>query len=74
MPSRRRPRTTLSVRVRTDLAARLREYVRDNAGKPLYLNMSGFFEAAIERHIAALERELAGEAPTRRRTLDNNRT
>lgn len=61
---RRTSRVTLSVRVRADIAARVREFVRDNAGKPLYLTLAAFVEAAAEAHLAALSREL--EPPSRR--------
>ena len=58
MPPRRRPRIALSVRVRRDLADRLRVLVRDEAGSPLYLTVSGFVEAAIEAHLIAVQRQL----------------
>lgn len=61
---RRNSRVTLSVRVRLDVADRVREFVRDNAGKPLYLTLAAFVEAAAEAHLAALAREL--EQPPRR--------
>lgn len=68
---RRSSRVTLSVRVRADVAERVREFVRDNAGKPLYLTLATFIEGAVEAHLTALGREL--EQPTRR-TNANSRT
>lgn len=61
---RRNSRVTLSVRVRADVADRAREFVRDNAGKPLYLTLASFVEGAVDAHIAALSREI--EQPGRR--------
>ena len=58
MPSPRSSRTTLSVRVNAELAARVRAFVRDNAGKPLYLTLAGFVEQAVEAHIQATARAL----------------
>jgi hypothetical protein len=75
-PPQRRSRSTLSTRVRTDLLVRLREFVRDNAGKPLYLTMSSFIEEAIEVHLEAVERRLSGDLPHRRRNaaIENTRS
>lgn len=71
--SRRSPRVTLSVRVRPEVAARVREFVRDNAGRPLYLSLAGFIEAAAEAHLAALERQLAGDQPHPRPSANSRR-
>ena len=59
MPTGRSARSTISVRVDAVLAARIREFVRDNAGKPLYANLSSFTEDALRAHLAAQERKLA---------------
>jgi hypothetical protein len=68
MPASRRPgRTTLSARVRRDLLERMRVFVRDHAGKPLYLDTASFVEGAIEAHLEACERKIMDEAaPTTR--------
>ncbi len=72
MPGRQK--TNLSVRVRADLAARLRTFVRDNAGKPLYLTLASFCEDAIEAHLRSMERKLAVEERLGNRNANNSRT
>ena len=61
MGSHRSPRTTLSVRIDTDVAKRARQFVKDYAGKPLYLKMATFIEQAIEAQIEASTRALEGK-------------
>lgn len=59
MPSpRRRTRISLSIRVDRELAARVREFCRCEAGKPLFCTMSSFTEGAFEAHLLALARQL----------------
>lgn len=72
-PRRTNARITLSVRVDKSLVDRVRECVRENAGKPLYLRMGSFVSDALEAHLAATERKL--EAPERdtRRISNNSR-
>ena len=71
-PRRSNSRVTLSVRIDKALLERMRAFVRDNAGKPLYLSTGGFLEAALEAHLAATARKLdAPERDTRR--ISNSR-
>lgn len=60
MASSRRsaPRATLTVRLDRALADRLRAFVRDHAGKPLYLSMGSFVADAIVDHLDVIERKL----------------
>lgn len=53
----------MSARVRRDLLERMRVFVRDHAGKPLYLDTASFVEGAIEAHLDACERRLMDEVP-----------
>lgn len=48
-------RISITVRLEVDLAQRLKTFVRDNAGRPLYANLTGFLSAAIEAHLARTE-------------------
>jgi hypothetical protein len=73
MPRQRRPRVSLSVRIPADLAERVRTCCRDQAGRPLYLTLSSFSEAAFEAQLDVVERQLSGDLPTRRRLTDNAR-
>jgi hypothetical protein len=60
MPSPPRPkRITASFRMAVTTLEQLRSFVRDHAGKPLYLEQSLFVERAILREIARTERILA---------------
>jgi hypothetical protein len=63
---------TFSVRLDASLAARVREFVDDNKGRPLRLTLATFTEAALLAHMARLERQLAGRegepAPSRNST------
>lgn len=61
MPTPRR--VAVTARIRSDLADEVRSFVRDQAGRPLYLSLSEFTEAAFLRHLALLRHQLAhGEA------------
>jgi hypothetical protein len=68
MPRRPEARVAVSIRLRPELVARLKTFVRDQAGQPLYLTLSTCCEAAIERHLAYLTAELEGQSATPRRT------
>ncbi len=46
------------MRLDAALVAEMREFVRDQAGKPLYLNPSAFIEGAITAHLVTLKRRL----------------
>jgi hypothetical protein len=75
MAAKRESRTTLSVRIRADVAQQVRQFVRDNAGKPLYLSMAIFIEAAVEAHMETLTRGLEGKDRGRRQLpISNSRT
>jgi len=59
-------RVSVSVRLRPEVAALMKSFVRDHAGKPLFLTLSTFTEAAIERHVAHLSAELEGRTTSHR--------
>ena len=51
-------RKSVSFRLRADIIAQLREFVRDHAGKPLYLEIGTFVEEAIIRHLNFTDKRL----------------
>jgi len=56
MPRDRVPRrVAITFRLDADLAVRVKAFCRDHAGRPLYINQSGFFAAAVEAHLARLQ-------------------
>jgi hypothetical protein len=57
MPAKRK-KQSFSVRIDAALIAQLRSFVKDHAGKPLYLEMGSFVEGAITQHLALIEREI----------------
>lgn len=58
------PRVALTARVRADLAEEVRAFVRDQAGRPLYLTLSSFAEEAFARHLAHVRHQLEqGQGP-----------
>ncbi len=56
LSKRSTPRATLSVRIKIETADKLRVFVKDNSGKPLYLTMGGFVEDAIEAYMKELQK------------------
>lgn len=65
-------RVTLSVKLTEVTVNRLRTFVRDNAGKPLYLEMGTFVEQAILAHLNTCESRLNHGGPdTRLHNLDD---
>ena len=50
-----RPRLTMSIRVDADLARRVKEFVRHEAGHPLFLSLATFAEGAFAAHLSDLE-------------------
>lgn len=58
-------KASISFRLSREVAAQLRTFVRDNAGKPLYLQIGPFVEAAIVEHIKRTERDLQSEREDR---------
>lgn len=52
-------RRTTSFRVRAEVLAQVKSFIRDEAGSPLYLNNSKFWEAAALFYIEALKQQLA---------------
>ena len=58
-------KASVSFRLSREVAAQLRTFVRDNAGKPLYLQIGPFVEAAIVEHIERTSRRLEdGDRPS----------
>lgn len=49
-------RISFSIRVTPAFAARLRGFIRDNAGRPLYLELGSFVETTLTREIDRIER------------------
>lgn len=66
MPRSPRTKTSVAVRLRSELANEMRVFIKDNAGKPLYLTLSSFAEEAVERHLAFLNAQLEGRSATSR--------
>ena len=67
-------RISISFRLDRDVVARLRTFVRDNAGKPLYLEMGSFVQQAIVAQIEQTEGQVDEEdAPRRRLTSGRER-
>lgn len=52
-------RRTTSFRVRAEVLAQVKTFIRDEAGAPLYLNNSKFWESAALFYIEALKQQLA---------------
>jgi hypothetical protein len=63
MAKRDSSRKTISVRVTKATAERMRLFLRDYCGKPLYLKPGEFVEKAILREIQRLEMVLSGALP-----------
>lgn len=66
MPSPSEPpesRKAVSVRIKPSLLARMRRHIRDHAGRPMYLSLAPFLEAAIEREIERTELIASGALP-----------
>lgn len=61
-------RITVSVKLTKATAERLRTFVRDQAGKPLYLEMGTFVEKAINDAIDLLEDGVADVIEPRRQS------
>lgn len=57
MPAQRK-RVPIAIRLDRELAARVKAFVRDHAGRPLFLSMSSFAEAAFEAHLKTLARQV----------------
>jgi hypothetical protein len=55
------PRKNIGARIRADLADELRSFVRDNAGKPLFLTVTSFLEDAITAHLEQCQRQIDNE-------------
>jgi hypothetical protein len=53
----KRTTTTMTLRLDATLAAELRAFVKDNAGRPLYLHLSSFANEALAQHLAAMRRK-----------------
>lgn len=49
------------VRIEPATVDRLKTFVRDNAGKPLYLTVNGFVDEAIRHHIDRVQRQMDGD-------------
>jgi hypothetical protein len=63
MPSPAPRRQAVSFRLRRDLVVRLRQHVRDHRGRPMYMDLAGFLESAIEREIERTLLIAAGALP-----------
>lgn len=56
----------LTFRVSPDAAAKIKQFLADYAGKPLYLKSGNWAEAALLRDIQRLELVLSGALPADR--------
>lgn len=57
------PRKNIGARINADLADELRTFVRDNAGRPLFLTVTNFLEDAIAAHLERCKGQLEGREP-----------
>jgi hypothetical protein len=57
------PKKTITVRIDAALVEEARGFVRDYAGKPLFLTMNGLVESAIVRELERCRRVLSGALP-----------
>ena len=74
MPGSKTPQKVITLRMRADVVDALRTFVKDNAGKPLYLKLGPFTEDAIVRHLAYLEKRLQGPFPEAGRSSNSRLT
>lgn len=63
MGRRSEPRVAVSFRLRPEAAKRIKAFLRDHAGRPLYLKPSEFAEQALIREVERLGLVLAGALP-----------
>jgi predicted DNA-binding protein len=61
MPKTDPKKRPFCVRIPPETVERLKAFVRDNAGKPLYLTVNAFVDEAIKRHIDHVQRQLDGD-------------
>jgi hypothetical protein len=59
-PKRSSPKKTVTLRLPAELVDELRTFCRDYAGKPHYLSVTTFIEAAISDHLTRLKRQIEG--------------
>jgi hypothetical protein len=64
------PRKNIGARIRADLADEIRDFVRDQAGKPLFLTVTSFLEEAAEAHLKTLRKRLAADPLMQGRKVD----
>jgi hypothetical protein len=57
-PPRSAPKKIISMRLNAALVAEMRSFVRDHAGKSLYLTSAKFMEGAIEQHLKRLRQQV----------------
>lgn len=62
-------RKNIGARIRADLADEIRDFVRDQAGKPLFLTVTSFLEEAAEAHLKTLRKRLAIDPATHGREV-----
>jgi len=63
MPKRSDPKVAVSFRLTPAGARRIKRFLADYAGKPLFLKPSSFAEAALLREVQRLELVLSGALP-----------
>lgn len=66
--NRKRHVKAITVRLDADLVDRARAWCRDQAGRPLYLTLSGLVAAGIEREMQRQALVLSGALPLERAT------
>lgn len=67
-PKRSSPKKTVTLRLPAELVDELRTLCRDWAGKPYYLSVTTFIEAAVSDHLNRLKRQIEGELPSNSQT------
>ena len=63
-PKRSSAKKTVTLRLPAELVDDLRTFCRDYAGKPHYLSVTTFIEAAISDHLTRLKRRVEGGSST----------
>jgi hypothetical protein len=69
-------RVTATFRIRKDLLDEMSDFVRRNAGEPLFLTKADFIEGAVRAHLIQLRARRDGDLPSRnvRGPINPNRT
>jgi len=64
---------TVTLRLPAELVDEFRNFCRDYAGKPHYLTVTAFIEAAISDHLTRLKRQIEGGATDDANALEDGK-